>query len=294
MSIQDETLRDGLQSASACDPPIAKKIELLELMVSASVDAVSVGYPKSSPRAAEGALALARHVAVRGFPIEVSCAARTLVTDVHPIVEIAQASGRGMTVYAFLGSSPIRQYVHGWEVASLARTAREAISFAAREGLRVAFVIEDASRSHPETLRTLIETAADAGACRICIADTVGHATPDGARAIVAFAKRTLSERGLSLALDWHGHNDRGLSLPSALAAASAGVDRVHATVLGIGERTGNTPLEDLVAHLRPDLSEAAKLLLSRYVEAATAALLPRSASAAARRSRGDSAYLTP
>jgi 2-isopropylmalate synthase len=111
-------------------------------------------------------------------------------------------------------------------------------------------VSEDATRARPDTLRELFRVALDAGATRLCLCDTVGHATPDGVRRLVGFTRAFLAERGAKVALDWHGHADRGLALANALAALDAGVDRAHGTALGLGERTGNTPLELLVLNL--------------------------------------------
>jgi 2-isopropylmalate synthase len=93
-------------------------------------------------------------------------------------------------------------------------------------------------------------TAIEAGAGRICLADTVGHATPDGARNLVRWAKQLVAKTGAAVKIDWHGHRDRGLGLTNALSAMVAGVDRVHATGLGIGERVGNTEMDLLLVNL--------------------------------------------
>jgi len=113
------------------------------------------------------------------------------------------------------------------------------------------FVTEDTTRAKPETLRKLYRTAIDCGAARICLADTVGFATPAGTRSLVHFAREIIAESGREVAIDWHGHSDRGLSLANSLAAMEAGADRLHATALGIGERCGNTPMELVLVNLR-------------------------------------------
>jgi 2-isopropylmalate synthase len=116
----------------------------------------------------------------------------------------------------------------------------------------VTFVTEDTTRSQPEHLRRMYQAAVRAGAGRVCIADTVGHATPIGTVAIVRFVRAILDEvGGASVGIDWHGHNDRGLAVANALAAAWAGSDRLHATALGVGERVGNPPMEQLVVNAR-------------------------------------------
>jgi 2-isopropylmalate synthase len=112
------------------------------------------------------------------------------------------------------------------------------------------YVTEDTTRSDPETLRRLFRTAINAGAWRLCIADTVGHATPAGARAVVRFAKQVVEESGAEVGIDWHGHRDRDMGTINSLAALEAGASRVHATVLGLGERVGNTPMDLLMVNL--------------------------------------------
>ena len=118
-----------------------------------------------------------------------------------------------------------------------------------------------------------------AGASRICIADTVGHATPEGARAIVRFARRVIDETGIRVDIDWHGHRDRDMGTINSLAALDAGAARVHGTVLGIGERVGNTPIDLLLVNLvlmgwlSRDLTHLNDLV--RAVSAATAEPIP-------------------
>jgi 2-isopropylmalate synthase len=112
------------------------------------------------------------------------------------------------------------------------------------------YVTEDTTRADPASLRALFTTALRAGASRLCVADTVGHATPAGARAVVRFVKGLVEELGADAGIDWHGHRDRGLGVASALAALEAGATRLHGTALGIGERCGNTPIDLLLVNL--------------------------------------------
>jgi 2-isopropylmalate synthase len=154
---------------------------------------------------------------------------------------------------AFLGSSPIRQYAENWDVDRMVKMTVEAIDFCRQEGLPATFVTEDTIRSRPETLDRLFRTAIDHGATRLTLCDTVGHATPDGVRAIVKFAQSVIAAMGVrkTVLLDWHGHNDRGLALVNAIVALEAGVERLHGTALGIGERVGNTSMDQLLMNLR-------------------------------------------
>ncbi len=249
VALLDDTLRDGLQNAAVRQPTTPEKLELLHLMAGAGVESVNLGMPGSSAGAFEGCLSACREIARERLPLSVVCAGRTLPRDMRAIVELSQTSGVAIEAHAFVGTSALRAHVEGWDLELCLRRTTEALEVLREGGLAAAFVSEDTTRSHPETLRRLFAAALDAGASRICLCDTVGHATPAGTRALVAFARSFVSEHG-DARLDWHGHNDRGLALANALAALDAGVDRVHATVLGVGERVGNVPLELLILNL--------------------------------------------
>jgi len=251
VELDDETLRDGLQNPSVKDPSIGEKLRLLHLMDGLGIEAADIGLPGAGPRAVADVTALAREIVEGGLAIRPNCAARTVVADVRPVAEISQAVGVPIEVCTFIGSSAIRQYVEDWTLERMLRTSEEAVTFAVREGLPVMFVTEDTTRAHPETLVALYGNAIRWGARRICLADTVGHATPDGVRALVRFIQEeVVAPSGEVVKVDWHGHRDRGFGLANAVAAVEAGVDRVHGTALGIGERCGNTEMELLLVNL--------------------------------------------
>lgn len=250
VELDDETLRDGLQNPSVKDPPIEKKVELLHLMVDLGVHAADIGLPAAGARAYDAVLALAREIADHDLPISVNCAARTIRADIEPIARVAQATGLRIEVGAFIGSSPIRKYAEGWDTRRILDATTDAVGFAVSEGLDVMYVTEDTTRSRPDDLRMLFTAAIDAGAHRLCLADTVGHATPHGTRELVRFARHLVDDLGADVYIDWHGHRDRGLGLANAFAAIEAGVDRVHGTALGIGERVGNVEMDLLLVNL--------------------------------------------
>jgi len=252
VELDDETLRDGLQCPSVTDPSIDNKRALLHLMVALGIDAVDIGLPGAGQRAREDALSLAREIASASLPLSANCAARTVVSDVEPVARISQAAGIPIEAATFIGSSPIRQYAEEWTLDHMLRASEEAVTFAIGEGLPVMFVTEDSTRAAPDTLKALYSNAIAWGARRLCIADTVGHASPAGVRALVRFVKsEIIAKSGEQVKLDWHGHRDRGLGLANCLAAIEAGVDRVHATALGIGERVGNAEMDLLLINLR-------------------------------------------
>ena len=248
--LDDETLRDGLQSPSIRTPTIDEKIDILRRMDGLGIETADLGLPGAGPKVAADVERLARTIADERLAIHANCAARTVVADIAPIAEISQRTGVPIEVGAFIGSSPIRQYAEGWTMDILLRHTEEAIGFAVKEGLPVMYVTEDTTRADPASIRTLYAAAIRAGAARVCIADTVGHATPGGAAAVVAFVNAMFEEMGVTIGIDWHGHRDRGLGVSCALAALEAGATRLHGAALGIGERCGNTPMDLLLVNL--------------------------------------------
>jgi isopropylmalate/homocitrate/citramalate synthase len=252
VELNDETLRDGLQSPSVRDPAIEQKARLLRLMVDLGIAAVDIGLPGAGPRAAADVEALARVIADEKLPIAPNCAARTVRADIEPIVAAAQRIGMAIEAATFIGSSPIRQYAEGWTLEKMLSATREAVRFAVSEGLPVMYVTEDTTRARPETLKALYGAAIEEGARRICLADTVGHATPHGVRALIRFVRReVIGAGGEEVKIDWHGHRDRGLAIANALAAIEEGADRIHGTALGVGERCGNTEMDLLLVNLK-------------------------------------------
>jgi isopropylmalate/homocitrate/citramalate synthase len=250
--LNDETLRDGLQSPSVTDPPIEPKIELLHLMEQLGIAAVNLGLPGAGPRAEADVRVLAREIARAGLRLSPNCAGRTVRADVEPIARIAQEVGQPIEAALFIGSSPIRQYAEDWTLDRMLRATEEAVGFAVAEGLPVMYVTEDTTRARPEVLKQLHTAAIECGARRLCLADTVGHATPHGVGLLIRFMRdEVVVPSGEPVQLDWHGHRDRGLGLANALAAVEAGIDRVHATALGIGERVGNTEMDQLLVNLK-------------------------------------------
>jgi len=273
VEFDDETLRDGLQSPSVTDPPIEKKIEILHLMDSLGIDCADIGLPGAGPRAVADVTRLAREIVDCKLDIRANCASRTVIADIEPIIDISEKVGIAIEASTFIGSSPIRQYAEGWSLEMMLTATEEAVKFAASHGLPVMYVTEDTTRAHPDTIRALYTTAIEAGARRICVCDTVGHVTPEGARALIGYVKSIVEQTGEDVKIDWHGHQDRGLGVINSIAAMEAGADRLHGTALGIGERVGNTPLDQLLVNLQlmgyidRDLSN-----LMRYCEAASEA----------------------
>jgi 2-isopropylmalate synthase len=248
--LDDETLRDGLQSPSVRAPGIDQKLRILHLIDRLGIDTANIGLPGAGPQMVRDVERLAREIADQRLHVKANCAARTVVADIRPVVEVSQRAGIPIECCTFIGSSPLRQYAEGWALDQLLRLTEEAIGFAVGEGLPVMYVTEDTTRADPESLRRLYTTAIRAGASRVCVADTVGHATPAGAAAVVRFIAGIVNECGGGVGIDWHGHRDRDLAIANSLAALEAGATRLHGAAIGIGERVGNTPMDTLLVNL--------------------------------------------
>ncbi len=251
IAFDDETLRDGLQSPSVRTPAIEDKIHILHLMERLGIDTADIGLPGAGPHVVADVARLAREIAGQRMRITANCAARTLRQDITPVIEISQQAGIPIEVCTFIGSSPIRQYAENWTLDTMLRHTEDAVTYAVSHGLPVMYVTEDTVRAHPDTLRRLFLAAIRAGARRLCLCDTVGHATPTGAANLVRFALEVVRESGTDTELDWHGHCDRGLAVINTIAAIRAGATRVHGCAIGIGERVGNTPLDQLLVNLK-------------------------------------------
>jgi 2-isopropylmalate synthase len=251
VELDDETLRDGLQSPSVKSPSIEQKVQILHLMEALGIDSADIGLPGAGPHVVETVARLAEEIVRQKLKIRPNCAARTVTADILPIIEISQKVGIPIEVSCFIGSSPIRQYAEDWDFDRMLRLSEDAVSLAVREGLPVMYVTEDTTRAHPDHIRRMYTTAIRAGAGRVCVCDTVGHATPDGVRNLVRFVSRLAADLDPRVKIDWHGHQDRGLGVTNALWALEAGAHRVHACALGIGERVGNTPMDQLLVNMQ-------------------------------------------
>ncbi|PYV87412.1 MAG: 2-isopropylmalate synthase [Acidobacteria bacterium] len=250
--MNDETLRDGLQSPSVRDPSLEEKIEILHLMESLGINCLDLGLPGAGPRAVQHCEALAREIVDQKLKIGANCAARTHENDIRPIAEIVQRSGLNIQAATFIGSSPLRRYTEDWTDDFLLKTTEKAVKFAVSLGLESMYVTEDTSRCDPETVKRLYSTAINCGAIAVVICDTAGHATPPGAYSLVRFViDEVVKPSGAKVRVDWHGHCDRGFAVANSMAALMAGADCVHACALGVGERVGNTQMDQMLVNLK-------------------------------------------
>ncbi|MFG0315666.1 MAG: LeuA family protein, partial [Planctomycetota bacterium JB042] len=253
IEFDDETLRDGLQSPAVTNPSIETKIELLHLMDELGIDTANLGLPGAGPFHMKHIEALAKEISTAKLSIGANVACRTVVSDVEPVVELAQKAGFPFEICTFIGSSRIRSFTEDWSIDRMLKATEDCLSYCRDEGLPVMYVTEDTTRAHPETLERLYGMAIDLGAKRLCFCDTVGHSTPDGVRALIHWARQLVRRRApdAGVKIDWHGHMDRGLGVMNTIAAIEAGADRVHGSALGIGERSGNAPMDLTLVNLK-------------------------------------------
>ncbi len=250
-TFDDESLRDGLQSPSVHTPTIDQKIEILHRIVDLQLDSVNLGLPGAGAHAVRDVTALANEIVKGKLKVDPNCAARTLEADIRPIADIQQATGLSLESAVFLGSSQIRLLVEDWDVKKLLKLTIDAVDFAMKHGLRVMYVTEDTTRTHPEIVDQLYRAAIEHGASRVVVCDTVGHSTPTGVRNLVRFVKGIIQKTNPTVKLDWHGHRDRGLDVINAITAYEAGADRLHGAGIGIGERAGNCPMDTLLVNMK-------------------------------------------
>ncbi|HXM80155.1 MAG TPA: LeuA family protein [Thermoanaerobaculia bacterium] len=251
VELDDETLRDGLQSPSVRSPTTEHKLRILHLMEALGIDSADIGLPGAGPHVVATVTRLAREIVDSRMKLRPNCAARTVAADILPIIEISQKVGIPIEVSCFIGSSPIRQYAEDWDLDRMLRMTEDAVALAVKAGLPVMYVTEDTTRAHPDHIRRMYTTAIRAGAQRVCVCDTVGHATPNGVQNLIRFVVKVVDEVNPGVKVDWHGHQDRGFAVTNALWALEAGAHRVHACALGIGERVGNTAMDQLLVNLQ-------------------------------------------
>lgn len=251
VEFDDETLRDGLQSPSVTDPAIEDKLRILHFMDAIGIDNADIGLPGAGPHVQKTVERLAREIVDNKLGVYPSAAGRTHENDIRPIIDISNRVGIPIEADLFIGSSPIRQFAEEWNLDWIVEQSAKAVKFAVKNGIPVMYVTEDTTRAKPDAVERLYTAAIEAGAARVCVADTVGHATPWGVRNLIRFVRKIVDRVNPAVKVDYHGHMDRGLGIINSIAALEAGADRVHGSAGGIGERVGNTPMDLLMVNLK-------------------------------------------
>jgi 2-isopropylmalate synthase len=245
VKIFDTTLRDGEQSPGAT-MNIAEKVRIAEQLEKLNVDIIEAGFPISSEGDFESVKAISRTIKRS----EVAALARTNFKDIDRAWEAVKGA-KFPRLHIFISTSEIHlKYQLKKSKEEVIRIAARAVARAKRYTSNVEFSAMDATRSDVEFLSAVCEAAIQAGATTINIPDTVGYAIPSEFGALI----RTLRQRvkGIEkVILSIHCHNDLGLAVANSIAAIQNGARQVECTINGIGERAGNTSLEEVVMALR-------------------------------------------
>jgi 2-isopropylmalate synthase len=242
IAIFDTTLRDGEQSPG-CSMHTVEKLRIARQLERLGVDVIEAGFPIASAGEWEGVRAIAAEV--RGCTV--AALSRTRESDIEA-ARTALAEAARPRIHVFLATSAIHlKYKLRMTEAEALQQAVDAVRMARSFCPEVEFSAEDASRSDYDFLCEVLKAVHEAGAAVLNIPDTVGYAMPDEYAALIGRLHKDIPSAVLSV----HCHNDLGLAVANSLAAVKAGARQVEATINGIGERAGNTSLEEFVMALR-------------------------------------------
>ena len=247
--IFDTTLRDGEQSPGAT-MTTEEKLQVADQLVQMNVDIIEAGFPAASP----GDLAAVKDIAHRVHGAAIAGLARANITDIDAVWEAVREAERPV-IHVFLATSEIH-LKHKFNISpeEAVQRVKSMVEYARNLCPTVEFSAEDATRSDWDYLCRICETAIKAGATTINLPDTVGYTTPNEYAEMFRYVQERVP--GIEeITLSAHCHNDLGMATANTLAAISAGVRQVEVTINGIGERAGNTALEEVVMalHTRPD-----------------------------------------
>ena len=237
IGLYDTTLRDGEQTVGVVLTP-EQKVEIARALSAAGVDRIEAGFPRVS---AEDAHAISL-ILEADLDAEIWGFSRAVRADVEALVELG--------LRASVIESPIsdgKLAALGVSRGTMLERITAAVSFAAAEGIRVAFFGVDSTRAELEFVRQAYETAVEAGAQEVVVVDTLGIATPEAAAFLVTEVVERLDHE---VPVHWHGHDDFGLATAAAIAAVQAGATWVQGTVNGMGERAGNADLVEIALAL--------------------------------------------
>ncbi len=250
IEIFDTTLRDGEQSPGA-SMNTQEKVQMALQLEKLGVDTIEAGFPIASKQEFEAVNKIASIIKkcrvaalARALDGDIECAARALEPAEKP------------TLHTFIASSEIHmQYKLKMTPKQVLERAREAVKLAKKLIPRVEFSAEDATRSKWDFLVDLSKVAIDAGADVINLPDTVGYITPSEIRDMFAYVIDKVNPPE-GVIFSCHNHNDLGLAVANALSALEGGARQIECTVNGIGERAGNTSLEEfvMILHTRHDI----------------------------------------
>lgn len=245
VKIFDTTLRDGEQSPGA-SMNTAEKLRLAVQLEKLGVDVIEAGFPAAS----QGDFEAVSQIASRLQHAEVAGLARADKADIDRAWEAIKHAAKPR-IHTFIATSDIHlEYKLKMNRDQVLTAAAEAVRHAASYTENVEFSAEDGSRSDRDFLCKIFETAIAAGAKVVNLPDTVGYAVPDEFAELVRYVMANTPNMDQAI-LSVHCHNDLGLATANTIAAIAAGARQAEVTINGIGERAGNTSLEEVVMTLR-------------------------------------------
>jgi len=244
--IFDTTLRDGEQCPGA-SMNLREKLEVARQLARLNVDVIEAGFPVIS----EGDFAAVQRIATEvGGPI-IAGLARCVTEDIEAAAAAVKPAGERGRIHVFLATSKIhREHKLRMAHEEILRHTADGVRLAKSHAKDVEFSPEDASRTEPEFLARVVETAIAAGATTVNIPDTVGFAVPEQYGALIRYLKdnvRNIDDAIISV----HCHNDLGLAVANSLVAVQNGARQVEGTINGIGERAGNVALEEIIMAIK-------------------------------------------
>jgi isopropylmalate/homocitrate/citramalate synthase len=256
VGLYDTTLRDGEQTVGVVFSP-EDKLAIARALSAAGVDRIEAGFPRVSDDDAR-AISL---ILEAGLDAEIWGFSRAVRADVEALVDLGL---RASVIESPLSEGKLAAL--GVSRETVLERIRAAVSFAAGEGIRVAFFGVDSTRADLEFVRVAYQSAVEAGAQEVVVVDTLGIATPEAAAFLVGEVAERLDH---AVPVHWHGHDDFGLATAAAVAAVQAGATWVQGTVNGMGERAGNADLVEVALALEALYGIATRLRLERVSELA-------------------------
>lgn len=245
IKIFDTTLRDGEQSPG-CSMNIEEKIEVARQLERLKVDVIEAGFAISSQGDFESIVNVAKVIK--------NCTIASLARALEKDIDAAYNSLKGATsprIHTFLSTSPVHmQYKLRMTPEQVLERTAFMVAYAKKYLSDIEFSAEDATRTEPEFLVKVVQTAIKAGATVINIPDTVGYTTPQEMSELIAYLKNNVPDMDKA-EISVHCHNDLGMGVANSLAAVKAGASQVECTVNGLGERAGNAALEEIVMALQ-------------------------------------------
>lgn len=242
--IFDTTLRDGEQSPGATMTH-EEKLEIASMLDEMGVDIIEAGFPIAS----EGDFAAVSEIAKRSRNSTICGLARANFKDIDRCWE-AVRHAKSPRIHTFIGTSPLHRAIPNLDMDQMAERIHETVTHARNLCDNVQWSPMDATRTEPDYLCRVVEIAIKAGATTINVPDTVGYTYPfESAKIIRMLLERVPGADKVIFAT--HCHNDLGMATANALAAVEAGARQIECTINGLGERAGNTALEEVVMALR-------------------------------------------